>query len=48
MRESDCRRKAYEPLLVTDERVTLTELIEEELLLSLAMILKHEQCQTLE
>lgn len=34
--------KAYEPLFVTDEQVILAEMIEEELLLSLPLIPKHE------
>ncbi|WP_369421552.1 YceD family protein [Coxiella-like endosymbiont] len=42
------RPEPMESLLVTNQRVTLTELIEEELLLSLPMSPKHEQCHTLE
>lgn len=36
--------KAYEPLFVTDEQVILAEMIEEELLLSLPLVPKHETC----
>lgn len=36
--------RAYDPLLITSEKVTLVELVEEELLLSLPMIPRHEQC----
>ena len=36
--------KAYEPLFVTDDQVILAEMIEEELLLSLPIVPKHEIC----
>ncbi|MDF1629555.1 MAG: YceD family protein [Alcanivoracaceae bacterium] len=33
-----------DPWLVTDERITLSELLEEELLLALPLVAMHEQC----
>lgn len=36
----------YEPLIVRDETVALADLIEDEILLALPMVTKHERCAT--
>lgn len=35
----------YEPLLVVDRKITLTEIVEEELLLAIPIIPRHQQCR---
>lgn len=35
---------AYEPLLVVDKKITLIDIVEEELLLAIPIIPRHEQC----
>ncbi|MGR9105334.1 MAG: YceD family protein [Gammaproteobacteria bacterium] len=39
--------ESYEPLLVTDRKVRILEIIEEELLLAIPIIPRHQQCRTI-
>ena len=46
--ESRCLPKVYDPLVITDARITLAELVEDELILTLPIVALHqdaEQCK---
>ena len=45
MAEADLLPESYEPLLVNEPTVSLLEMIEDELLLSLPLVIRHEESE---